>query len=191
METILRDIELDVAELKCLLHALAADGNPALRGAARRGICQMQARLDELLARLDEVGEPCATAPEPSFPVEEMAEELVPAVSVVPPPSPAEPEPAPEEKAAAPEEPKPAPVLGERIRAAVDLRHAMSLNDRFLFVRELFGGDAGRMDSLLERLARTDALDEAVALFLGEVRPADDSEAASRFMELLETYYRN
>ena len=44
------------------------------------------------------------------------------------------------------EQPSPSAILGERIKPATDLRHAVSLNDSFRFTRELFGGDAARMN---------------------------------------------
>lgn len=54
MQALLNDIELDIQELKCLIEAISAKSDSALRNVARRNILQMRDRLDVLLQRLDE-----------------------------------------------------------------------------------------------------------------------------------------
>lgn len=85
--------------------------------------------------------------------------------------------------------PAAAPILAERIRPATDLRHAISLNDSFRFTRELFGGDAARMNDVLRRLGEAPALDEALAIFEAEVHIEEDNPAAADFVELLRKYF--
>ena len=85
--------------------------------------------------------------------------------------------------------PAAAPILAERIRPATDLRHAISLNDSFRFTRELFGGDAARMNDVLRRLGEAPALDEALAIFEAEVHVEEDNPAAADFVELLRKYF--
>lgn len=167
MLAILKDIELDVEELKCVMQAIGTGSSPALKSVARRGILQMRARLDTLLARLDDMSEP---------PVRYVEE----------PPSSESPR---EEVAEAAEEQKAPQILAESIRPAFDLRHAISLNDSFRFSRELFNGDGGRLDAFLLRLGTVSSLKEAVSLFEEEAAPAEDNQAAADFMELLRKYF--
>ena len=82
-----------------------------------------------------------------------------------------------------------APILAERIRPATDLRHAISLNDSFRFTRELFGGDAARMNEVLRRLGDAPTLNSALELFAAEVQADDDNPAVADFVELLHKYF--
>lgn len=81
------------------------------------------------------------------------------------------------------------PILAERIKPAKDLRHAISLNDSFRFVRELFAGDAARMNEVVRRLGEAPSLDKAMDIFVSEVQPDEENEAAVDFMELLKKYF--
>ncbi len=206
MQDLLNDIELDVRELKCLVQAITENADPALCRVACRNIGQLKARLDALRQQLEmplpraEAGAPMPEMPrpqpaaEPVAPVPDMpqppvsqprpAEEPVsvpPAVeeTPVPDPQPSVPEPAPAA----------APILAERIRPATDLRHAISLNDSFRFTRELFGGDAARMNDVLRRLGDAPTLDSALELFAAEVQADDENPAVADFVELLRKYF--
>ncbi len=64
------------------------------------------------------------------------------------------------------EEPETVPILAERIKPAKDLKHAISLNDSFRFVRELFAGDAARMNEVVRRLGEAPSLDKAMDILL-------------------------
>lgn len=64
MHALLNDIELDIEELKCLIEAISAKPDSALRSVARRNVIQMRARLDALLRLLDQE-QPVAQAPRP------------------------------------------------------------------------------------------------------------------------------
>lgn len=64
MHALLNDIELDIEELKCLIEAISAKPDSALRNVARRNVIQMRTRLDALLRLLDEA-QPVAQAPRP------------------------------------------------------------------------------------------------------------------------------
>ena len=194
MQTLLNDIELDIQELKCLMQAISSDANPTLRIVARRNIRQMKARLDALQELLEEA--PTAVVP----PVEEIT--AVPA-SLAGPVSPVEPVVPDTMKLVCEEQPEtvltaetvqtvvtPAsPILAERIKPAKNLRHAISLNDSFRFVRELFAGDAARMNEVVRRLGEAPSLDKAMDIFASEVHPDEENEAAADFMELLKKYF--
>ena len=176
MLTILNDIELDMAELKCLIQAMGTDNNPALAEVARRNIRRMQRHLEDLAGSLQDFDD-AKVPPSPPFPQ----------TLSTPAPSPA----SPHTGQASQEEtvPKPATILAERIRPAVDLRHALSLNDKFRFSRELFGGDTARMNEVLNRIGQADSLDEALDIFTQEAHPEEGNEAANDFNELLKKYF--
>ena len=173
MQTLLNDIELNIQELKCLMQAISSDANPTLRMVAKRNIQQMKARLEALQEQLEEA--PTAVVP----PVEEIT--AVPA-------SPVEPV-VPDTMKLDCEEPETVHILAERIKPAKDLRHAISLNDSFRFVRELFAGDAARMNEVVRRLGEAPSLDKAMDIFASEVHPDEENEAAVDFMELLKKYF--
>lgn len=175
MQTLLNDIELDIQELKCLMQAISSDANPTLKIVAKRNIQQMKARLEALQELLEEAPTtvvspleepPAVTTPltEPVSPVESVILDTVKMVC---------------------EEPETVPILAERIKPAKDLKHAISLNDSFRFVRELFAGDAARMNEVVRRLGEAPSLDKAMDIFASEVHPDEENEAAVDFMELL------
>lgn len=80
-------------------------------------------------------------------------------------------------------------ILGERIRPAADLRHAISLNDSFRFTRELFGGDAARMNRIFDELGGAGSFEAAMSLLQSEVQVDGDNEAAAALVELLHKYF--
>lgn len=172
MQTLLNDIELDIQELKCLMQAISSDANPALRVVIKRNIQQMKARLDALQALLDEAPagqedpiEPVIDKNVPQEPTDSPAESVQPIVTPV------------------------SPILAERIKPATDLRHAISLNDSFRFTRELFEGNAARMNEVVRRLGEASSLDKAMDLFVSEVHPDEENETAADFVELLKKYF--
>lgn len=208
MQTLLDDIELDIQELKCLMQAVSADANPALRVVARRHIQQMRARLDALQNLLDEVPAAETVAPTPLVVVTPVApivssepmpaaviepapiiEEVVTEVTVMP--EPVAVTPVVMEETPKPIEPQPiaSPILAERIKPATDLRHAISLNDSFRFAREIFGGDTARMNEVIRQLGAASSLDEALTLFSSTVQADEENETVADFMELLKKYF--
>lgn len=175
MQTLLNDIELDIQELKCLMQAISGDANPALKVVAKRNIRQMKARLDALQQLLEEEAQAAVVPP----PVEEVPATSAPLAEPVPPVEPAAPDAVKQVS----------PILAERIKPATDLRHAISLNDSFRFVRELFAGDATRMNEVVRRVGEAPSLDKALDIFLSEVHPDEENEAAADFKELLKKYF--
>lgn len=84
--------------------------------------------------------------------------------SVVEPQPVAEPEPAPAPAPAPQPEAPRAPQQTSLFGAAVaDIRQAVSIGDRFLFQRELFGGNAEKLQQTLTELNTLHSFDEAVA----------------------------
>ncbi len=192
MQTLLNDIELDIQELKCLIQAISIDANPTLKIVAKRNIQQMKARLDALQKLLDEpsviASQPEKETPIVSDPHIETVPQLEPIVSnaaefVCEQPV-----------AIAAEQVQPvatsaSPILAERIKPATDLRHAISLNDSFRFTRELFDGNATRMNEVVRRVGEASSLDEAMEVFISEVHPDEENEATIDFIELLKKYF--
>lgn len=76
------------------------------------------------------------------------------------------------------------PVLISDILRA-DLRHSISLNDSFRFIRELFNGDSEKMNSVIRTIDRMDVLDEALSYLNKETNSSDENEAYQDFVELL------
>ena len=160
MQALLNDIELDVQELKCLIQSMLTDTNPVLRIVAKRNIHQMQERLDALTKLLDD-----------TFvitPAEHVASDIVDKTT---------------------ESEVTSQILAERIKPATDLQHAISLNDSFRFTRELFAGDATRMNEVVRLCGEASSLDEAMSVFMSTVQPDEENEAAADFIELLKKYF--
>ena len=181
MQALLNDIELDVQELKCLMQSISADANPVLKIVAKRNIHQMQERLDALTKLLDAafVITPAEqTAPDT---VQGMTESDVISESVAE---------VPVEATHVSDIAIPASqILAERIKPATDLQHAISLNDSFRFTRELFAGDATRMNEVVRLCGGASSLDEAMSVFMSTVQPDEENEAVADFIELLKKYF--
>ena len=107
------------------------------------------------------VAEPVAE-PEPEVALQPEPEPVVepqPVVEPEPQPAPA-PEPAPVSQPEAPRAPQQTSLFGA---AVTDIRQAVSIGDRFLFQRELFGGNAEKLQQTLTELNALHSFDEAVA----------------------------
>lgn len=67
-----------------------------------------------------------------------------------------------------------------------------SLNDRFLFIRELFDGDAGTFNTVLNRIASMESFAEAER-YLTEnyCRNRKESETEDRFLNVIEDYFNS
>lgn len=154
-------------------------------------IGRMEQRLDELQGKLAELSELLQAGSRAQVPEPLKSEEpAVPASSQQPSACPVETQTEASKPAVQPlEDGVAASILGERIRPAADLRHALSLNDSFRFTRELFGGDGARMNRVLARLGEAGSFAEALSMFGQEVHVAEDNEAAADFVELLRKYF--
>lgn len=87
-------------------------------------------------------------------------------------------------------------VLGDKIAAdeapttpfnrITDLRKAIGLNDKFLMIRDLFGGDADMYEDTIDRLNEFDDLDECMIFIVENFRWNPDSEGAKLLVSLIE-----
>ena len=100
-----------------------------------------------------------------------------------------EPASAPENPEAALETPAPSPRWIDRVNAKTSLRHSLSLNDSFRFTRELFEGNAARMNRMMDTLNEADTLEAAIKLLKEEVPLPDENEAMAEFMEILRKHF--
>ena len=67
-----------------------------------------------------------------------------------------------------------------------DLRKAIGLNDKFLMISDLFGGDAARYEDTIDTLNEFDDLDECMIYIVENFRWNPDSEGAKLLVSLLE-----
>lgn len=67
-----------------------------------------------------------------------------------------------------------------------DLRSAIGINDRFLLVRDLFGGDAAACDAAIEKLNAFDDLDDCMIYIAEHYAWNPNSDGAKLLVELLE-----
>lgn len=143
-------------------------------------IASLEAELEELKNR---------PAPEPKV-VEQVVEKIVekPVVVAAPKPEPAKPEPVKAEP-----KPAPAPIAEEPVspKAAIygksvdDIRLAISLGDRFLYQRELFGQNAELMQRTLTELNELESFDEAIEYLAERFNWDPESSTYQQFMVTL------
>ncbi|MBR5595474.1 MAG: hypothetical protein IKW47_04225 [Alistipes sp.] len=67
-----------------------------------------------------------------------------------------------------------------------ELRQAIGLNDKFLMIRDLFGGDAARYEATIDTLDEFEDLDECIIYIVENFRWNPDSEAAKLLVSLIE-----
>ena len=67
-----------------------------------------------------------------------------------------------------------------------DFRKAFSLNDRFRFRRELFGGDEARMNKVINDLNDLHSYEDSVTYLNNELKWNIEDEAVADFIKLLE-----
>lgn len=92
------------------------------------------------------------------------------------------------ERVEVPESVKPsAPETSSR-PAGQDLRKAFTINDRFRFRRELFGGDDQAMVKVISRLSECSSYADAQA-YLSSLGWSPDNDAAAEFKEIVSTFF--
>lgn len=106
-------------------------------------------------------------------------------VEQVPEPSEAVVEHAPEPSEAIVEH-APEPLEAARVHAP-----SFSLNDRFLFIRELFGNDSALFDKAMRTLPGFDSYEEAEVYFYDELGLESDNRQVIRFMAVISNYFRS
>lgn len=172
-QTVLTDIELDVQEMKYLMESFSEEPTRTLAELLKRNIICMQSRLNDLLQEVEsacESEETSVTEEECEAPAEEevLVEEPELTENVV----------------------VRSIVLGESIKlSAGGLRHSISLNDSFRFSRELFDGDTGLMNRVIEQISVMSSYNTALAFLASKVDIDEENEAVNDFLELLKKYF--
>lgn len=174
---------LDITyELEGLLHLATARAD------------DIPASLPALIGnKIAELSEYIATAePEPEMPaLSDEPEPLQTYAAVGPEP---EPEPEPEQEPEPEHEPEPEPekptVTAKPKQAAPAAKPspAFSLNDRFLFTRELFKGDRSGFDDAVSRLPLMDSYEEAEQFFADEYGFDLENPTVADFMRIVARY---
>ena len=70
-----------------------------------------------------------------------------------------------------------------------DTAPLFSLNDKFIYIRELFGGDEKLFDKAMDNVAAFDSYDEAEGYFLSEYDWDPDNSVASGFLKSIGGYF--
>lgn len=65
------------------------------------------------------------------------------------------------------------------------LKEAIGLNDRFLFLREIFNGDSEAYDQAIKRLEETESAEDAKAVIISYTGTSEENEATTQLMELV------
>jgi|WetSurMetagenome_2_1015567.scaffolds.fasta_scaffold02124_7 hypothetical protein len=66
-----------------------------------------------------------------------------------------------------------------------DLSHVIGINDRFLFIREIFNNNAESFNQAVVRLDQADSLEDARAIILSYSGEIKENSAASQLLELV------
>lgn len=74
-------------------------------------------------------------------------------------------------------------VLGERSEAISDVRKAISITDRFLYLKELFGNNMDTFNDALDEVNKAESMHQAV-VYLGQFN-WEDNETSQQFMRLV------
>ena len=72
-----------------------------------------------------------------------------------------------------------------------DIRKSMTLNDKFLFRRELFGGNDAELNDTLELLASMHSFDEAEEYIYDDLQWNREDPTVSDFMSIIKTIFTN
>ena len=72
-----------------------------------------------------------------------------------------------------------------KTKPVTNLSEAIGINDRFLFIREIFKGDTESYNNAILKLDSAGNLDDAKALFAGYTGDDTDAEAVTQMMDLL------
>ncbi|MBI5009251.1 MAG: hypothetical protein HZB98_06310, partial [Bacteroidia bacterium] len=65
------------------------------------------------------------------------------------------------------------------------LKSAIGLNDRFLFIREIFNGDKEAYDQAIAKLEKSSSTDDARAVIISYTGNSEENEAVKQLMDLV------
>lgn len=193
-----RLISLSV-EIEGLLRILENRGDATAAALLADKYAEFKGFMDELTAepvedfagperepQADEV-DAWAPAPEPEV-VREAEPEDVGEVATEPLPEPAsEPVAIQEPEAEAPSEPDPVPAPAPQVTyGKPDIRRHLTLNDKYCFVREVFGGDEADFQATLDVIGEMTSPVEAVDYITGDLMLDAEDEGVKKFVTFIE-----
>ena len=158
-------------------------------------------RLKEAVNQLHDEAQLIENEPSPSTPVTEVAEQpAMPVTAQEPAPEPVKkepaqaPEPVEAEETTAPAEPQeataPAVKAAEEKHEQHDVTAAFSINDRFLFLRELFDGNSQQFNDAIGVIQRMSNIDQ-VQQFVTDVLQLDSSnDIVKEFIRLINLSFK-
>ncbi len=216
LKTLLRNVELDVRELKCLADSyLSQPADEELVELFSRAISQAQERLAQMAQLVSDTPIVSTTSEliEPSAPVSvepTVTENDVVGAAMV------DAEEGGDEADEETFEPKELaeendeeiagdemdeddvddgeketviPIVGERILVANNLIESFTLNDTFRFARDLFEGNTDQMKKILNQVSQMTSYDTAVAFLSAKIKITEEDETCVDFLDLLKRYF--
>lgn len=72
-----------------------------------------------------------------------------------------------------------------KLQPIESLRKAIGLNDRFLFIREIFNGDKNAYDQAIAKLEKSSSTDDAKAVIISYTGSSKENEAVKQLMDLV------
>ncbi|MCX7862346.1 MAG: hypothetical protein N2449_05065 [Bacteroidales bacterium] len=79
----------------------------------------------------------------------------------------------------------------QQFKSIKDLKHAISINDKIMFIRELFNNDVDNYNYVLEQINMCNNLDEALAILDKNIKVQSDNEAIKQLLELVYRRFMN
>lgn len=181
-----------VITLEGLLRVYETRREPQALAEARRLAAEISAMLDTAVTPAGTPAtpaEPAAAAPAPvAAPAPEPQDEDVEVVAVEE--TPAEPAPAPSPAQAPTPAPSPAPAPASHVVVG-DIRRSLTLNDKFRFIRELFGGSDVDFNGTLDLIATMHSPAEAREYLLQDLAWDAESPLVADFLAYVDNYFTN
>ena len=171
-----------VITLEGLLRVYETRREPQALAEARRLAAEISAMLDTAVTPAGTPATPAESAAAVAAPVPEPQEDEAEVVAV----EESEPAPAP---APAPA-PTPAPVNAAPV-AVGDIRRSLTLNDKFRFIRELFGGSDVDFNGTLDLIATMHSPAEAREYLLQDLAWDAESPLVADFLAYVDNYFTN
>lgn len=181
-----------VITLEGLLRVYETRHEPQALAEARRLAAEISAMLDTAVTPAGTPAtpaEPAAAAPAPVPEPQEEEAEVVAVEESEPAPAPA-PSPAPAPAPAPTPAPTPAPVNAAPV-AVGDIRRSLTLNDKFRFIRELFGGSDVDFNGTLDLIATMHSPAEAREYLLQDLAWDAESPLVADFLAYVDNYFTN
>lgn len=181
-----------VITLEGLLRVYETRREPQALAEARRLAAEISAMLDTAVTPAGTPAtpaEPAAAAPAPvAAPAPEPQDEDVEVVAVEE--TPAEPVPAPSPAQTPTPAPSPAPAPASHVVVG-DIRRSLTLNDKFRFIRELFGGSDVDFNGTLDLIATMHSPAEAREYLLQDLAWDAESPLVADFLAYVDNYFTN